>query len=54
MWGPPLPAGVYTTQQVTAIIRMDVGDRVQLGGTQSSGAGLLIFSATLSLAWLGP
>jgi len=52
--GPPLPADVYTTQQVTAIVRMEDGDRVQLGGTQSSGDGLLIFSATLSLAWLGP
>jgi photosystem II stability/assembly factor-like uncharacterized protein len=52
--GPPLPTGIYTTQQVTAIIRLDVGDRVQLGGAQSSGGRLLIFSATLALAWLGP
>jgi photosystem II stability/assembly factor-like uncharacterized protein len=52
--GPPLPRGVHTTQQVTTIVRMDAGDRVQLGGTQSSGDRLLIFAATLSLAWLGP
>jgi hypothetical protein len=52
--GPPLPVGTYTTQQVTAVVRMDTGDHVQLSGTQSSGDNLLIFSATLSLAWLGP
>lgn len=52
--GPPLPLGVYTTQQVTAIVRMDAGDQVQLGATQGSGGRLLIFSSTLSLAWLGP
>jgi hypothetical protein len=49
-----LPADTYTAQQVTAIVRMEDGDRVRLGGTRSSGDGLLIFSATLSLAWLGP
>jgi hypothetical protein len=52
--GPPLPEGVYTTQQVTAIVRMGEGDIVQLGATQSSGAGLVISAARLSLAWLGP
>jgi hypothetical protein len=52
--GPPLPSGVYTSQQVTAIVRLRDGERVQLGATQSSGGSLLIFSATLSLAWLGP
>jgi hypothetical protein len=52
--GPPLPIGVYTNQQITSIVRLDRDDRVQLGVTQSSGDGLLIFSATLALAWLGP
>jgi photosystem II stability/assembly factor-like uncharacterized protein len=50
----PLPPGVFTMQQVTAIIRMNAGDRVQLGAMQSSGAALLVTGATLSLAWLGP
>jgi photosystem II stability/assembly factor-like uncharacterized protein len=52
--GPALPTGVYTTQQVTAIVRMDTGEHVQLGALQGSGGGLQIYSATLSLAWLGP
>jgi photosystem II stability/assembly factor-like uncharacterized protein len=50
----PLPPGVFTSQQVTAIIRMDAGDRVELGATQSSGAAVVVTGATLSLAWLGP
>ena len=52
--GPPLPRGVHTTQQVTAIVRMQPGEPIQLGATQSSGDRLLVFTATLSLAWLGP
>ncbi len=43
-----------TYQQVAAIVRMEVGDRVQLGVTQGSGDRLRIDSAILSLAWLGP
>jgi photosystem II stability/assembly factor-like uncharacterized protein len=52
--GPGLPEGVDTTQQVTAIVSMQLGDRVQLWVTQHSDVTQLILSATLSLAWLGP
>jgi hypothetical protein len=50
----PLPSGVFTIQEVTTIVRMDTGERVQLAATQSSGNRVIITGATLSLAWLGP
>ena len=46
--------GAFAVQQVTAIVRMDDGEFVELAATQGSGDSAIISAATLALAWLGP
>jgi photosystem II stability/assembly factor-like uncharacterized protein len=52
--GPPLKPPALTTQQVSAILRMNEGQFVQLAAFQGSGGPLDIQGGSFSIAWTGP